>query len=179
MRLLWTGTVLVAVTVVTIAARSALASREDARLALSQLVAVTEQAKDVVRQRELTFKFPVQPAGGLAGRVSGALSRCGLMAAVLQGLSPEAETLIGDGPRRAVRQRATLTLSGLSLPQVGTFLDAWRSAEPDWTVTSIELSPLDRGGTLGSDLPLRAVLMLEGLFREAPPPTPPLRGINP
>jgi hypothetical protein len=66
-----------------------------------------------------------------------------------------------------VHQRATLILSGPTLRQLGAFLAAWRGG--DYTVSSIDLSPLDRnaGGTAapGADLPLRAVILLEGVFR--------------
>ena len=80
------------------------------------------------------------------------------------------------------RQRATLTLTPITLPQVGSFLEAWRSAEPRWTIASIDLSPsgksnnLSQRGTQGSaltdstDLALRAVLVLETLFAEEPTP---------
>jgi hypothetical protein len=69
----------------------------------------------------------------------------------------------------ARRTRAVLTLAPLTLPQLGGFLAAWHSREPQWTVSSIELSPqpgnqAQSAAAPGGDLPLRAVLGLETLF---------------
>jgi hypothetical protein len=169
-------------------ARSALRARSAAGEARFQLITVTRQARELVQLRHDSKEraLPVRPAGGLAGKVAAALARAGLPASALQGLSPEAETLTSA---HCFRERATVTLTGITLPQVGGFLDAWRTGEPEWTVSSIDLSPLDRGlgsaagrpgtqtGNVGSDLPLRAVITLEGLFKE--PPLSPTKGIHP
>ncbi|MBK9189389.1 MAG: hypothetical protein IPM33_10590 [Phycisphaerales bacterium] len=60
------------------------------------------------------------------------------------------------------RRRTTLTLTGIALPQIGRFLDDWRTTEPAWIPVSIDLAPM--GGKppeTGGDLPLRAVIGLE------------------
>lgn len=63
--------------------------------------------------------------------------------------------------------RAVVTLSPVTLPQLGTFLAAWREREPGWTVSSLDLSPQTdkaEGKAGGRDLPLRVVIGLETLF---------------
>jgi len=53
-------------------------------------------------------------------------------------------------------------LSNLSLPQLGRFLDAWRSTEVAWLPVSIDLSPASgKPPDAGGDLPLRVVITIE------------------
>jgi hypothetical protein len=61
-----------------------------------------------------------------------------------------------------------VTLSGVTLPQVGGFLSSWRELEPDWTVANVELSQdiSRRPPAGGGDLPLRATVALEALYVE-------------
>jgi hypothetical protein len=111
-----------------------------------------------------------RPSTGLAPRISAALSAAGLPATAMSSLSPEAESQVGEAALGARRSRAVLTLAPVTLPQLGAFLAAWRSREPHWTVSSLDLAPL--GGTAkespGGDLPLRAVIGLETLFVDRP-----------
>ncbi len=131
----------------------------------SALTLVTQQATELVRLRHEAkdSSLPLRPDGGLASKVSHALTRAGLSATVMQSLSPEAET----SDKGVVRQHATLTFSGVTLPQVGRFLDAWRTSEPDWVVSNLDLSPAGTG-TPGADLPLRAVITLDAMFKDKP-----------
>lgn len=101
--------------------------------------------------------------GGLTPRIAGVLERAGLSASVLASVSPEAEShLAGHPGLRVSRRRATLTLSGVTLPHVGKFLDAWRSCEPCWTPASIDISPAGgKAPEAGGDLPLRTVITIE------------------
>jgi hypothetical protein len=139
-----------------------------ARNARRDLAHVTQQATHLVSLRRAAPEVPERQESGLAPRVAGAMSAAGLATSVLQSLSPDSRS--GEPGARVSRQRATLSLSGLSLPQVGKFLDAWRTAEPHWIVSSIELSPIAASNglpsALGTDLPLRAVVTIEGLFKE-------------
>lgn len=161
--LLWALTILILVMTGTRAAR-ARAERSESSAALTL---VTQQASELVRLRHAAkdSSLPIRPESGLAGKVSKALSRSGLASSVMQSLSPEAES--GDKAGGVVRQHATLTLSGLTLPQVGKFLDAWRTNEPDWTVSGLDLSPAGTG-TPGADLPLRVVVTMDAIFKERP-----------
>ncbi len=169
MKWMWFVACISVATILVITGRAALAAHSNASHARIELATVTEQARELVRLRMQTREdvVPQKPAGGLAGRISAALARAGLIPSMMQSLSPEAESPAG----RFIKQRATLTLSGLSLPQLGSFLDAWRGSEPDWTISGIDLSPImhSKQEASGTDLPLRAVLTLEGLFKEPPP----------
>jgi type II secretory pathway component PulM len=139
-------------------ARLALTARAEANRAEFALRRVEGQARELVTLRA-KVPAPHAPGAGLAARVSATLARCGLPAAALASLSPG--SVIGQ------RQQATLTLGAVTLPQVGSFLDAWRAAEPEWAVASIDLSPVQSGAaTPGADLPLRAVIGIEAAQAE-------------
>jgi hypothetical protein len=106
----------------------------------------------------------------LATRVAGVLSAAGLAQSNLGALSPESTTQRSGGGT-TVRRRATMTLQSLTLPELGRFLAEWRSREPSWTVTSIDLNPQERAKpTPGADLPIRAVVLLESLSFESSRP---------
>jgi len=158
---LWALAAIILIITGTRAAR-AHAERSDARAALTL---VTRQANEVVRLRHAAkdSSLPNRPESGLAGKVSQGLSRSGLAPSVMQSLSPEAES----SDKGLVRQHVTLTLAGLTLPQVGKFLDAWRSNEPNWVVSGLDLSPAG-AGTPGADLPLRAVITMDAMFKDTP-----------
>lgn len=145
--------------------------RHDAQTALA---AVTQQAAELSRLRReaRTTSLPPRPDAALAGKVSQALTRAGIPLTVMQSLSPEAET----SNKGIVRAHATLTLTGLTLPNVGKFLESWRTSEPDWIISNLDLSPSGTG-TPGADLPLRAVVTFDAFFKEQPQmPTDPRSG---
>ncbi len=154
--------------VVVVGSRAA-SARARAFAAKHTLVALSSQTAELVALRRGGQDLPERPEGGLATKISAAMSQAGLANAALQSLSPEAQTpLSSETGAKLSRQRATLTLSGTSLPQLGAFLNAWRTSEPDWFISGIDLSPINapaRESALGADLPLRAVLTIEGLFK--------------
>jgi len=148
--------------------RAALGARRAADVAHDRLIAATAQARELAALRTMTPRER-RPGSGLASRVSAALTRCGLQASALSSLSPESAFAEG-GEGGTKRQRAVLALDGATLPQVGSFLEAWRNAEPEWVVSSVELAP-QTGKTVapptpGGDLPLRAVIAVEAVYVE-------------
>ncbi|MFN0132486.1 MAG: hypothetical protein ACKVW3_08170 [Phycisphaerales bacterium] len=165
------------VTAVSLAANRAALARTALATARSDLAITTNQANELLRLRAAAPANPVahRPASGLQPRLASALARCALPAATLASLAPEPESSAGPGLRS---QHATLVLTPITLPQLGGFLAAWRAAEPDWTVTSIELaqanlSSRDTGNNsnaLGGDLPLRAIVQLESVYAAVPAP---------
>jgi hypothetical protein len=128
---------------------------------------------------ELEARLPAwalipKSTAALAPQVSAVLAAAGLPASAMTSLSAESASPASPGATvRAQARHATLVLSGLTLPQVGSFLQAWRQKQPAWTVSQIELSPeASAVGALGKpssrpdtggDLPLHAVLTLETL----------------
>jgi hypothetical protein len=163
---------------VAITGRIATRSRGAAATAQSELALVAKEAQELVTLRAAAASPAARHASaGLAQRVGAALTRAGLSASCLSSLSPEAQSMVAmtDGQPRLTRQRATLVLTSLTLPQLGAFLDAWRSGEPDWTVTGLDVSPAGGAGPVqstGGDLPLRVVLALESVTAEEPAPAP-------
>ncbi len=163
-------------------ARAKDTSREADRAA-ARYEAVREQIASAERLAKMTPRWaqrgrPEMSPGGLAAAVNDVLAAAGVPASSLASLSPAAELQasvgVSAGPGQvglaARRGRAVLTLSPVTLPQSGAVLRAWAEAQPEWTVSSIELTPEPQGRRElppGSDLPLRAVLVLEVLYVEA------------
>ena len=107
------------------------------------------------------------------------------------GITPGDAPVQRAAPGRLVRRRASISLSGLTLPQLGSLLARWRSDAPEWIVTSLDVTPIDApppsltggasstsamqttrtadGRVVGSDLPLRVQLSAELLALSAAP----------
>jgi hypothetical protein len=178
--IVWTLVLIMVVTAVAVTGHMAYRARARAVAELARLRSVTEQAGQLsgLRAAMPAWALRRSPPAGLAERVGAALQAGGLPSSSLSGLSPTSESVVGgvgstgsESVRPKVR-RATLTLEPATLPQVGAFLEAWRTREPDWTVAGVDLSPLgskaQSAGSVGEDLPLRAVFTLESLFVDDP-----------
>ncbi len=151
----------------------ALRASDAARLARRERARALAVVADVERLHALRASLAAEGAHGtdgeqsdsltLAARVSAVLAAAGLGQSSLAGLSPESVVQRSDAGT-ALRVRATLTLQSVTLPEVGRFIAEWRSRHPAWTLTSIDLAP-DAGAkiTPGSDLPIRAVLVVESI----------------
>lgn len=148
------------------------ASRAHAQAALEQtrVHEVAQNAETIAESRVTGLDAPATVAarGGLASRVATAIQRAGLPASALSSLSPEAESPIANHHGlRIARHRATLTLAGVTLPQVGAFLDAWRTNEPAWTPVSIDITPASgKAPEAGGDRPLRVVISVESVVAQ-------------
>lgn len=149
-----------------------------------RLQRITEQATE---HQRLSDALPVwartgsetNSAEALAQRVSASIAAAGLPSTALSSLSPESIANDGGHDRsfavRIDRRRAVLTLGSVTLPQLGRFLAAWREREPEWTVTSIDVTPINIGDgssspkdrssgvqvAPGGDIPARVVLAIE------------------
>jgi hypothetical protein len=146
------------------AARGAMQASRDAQRSRTELRAAQSQAEELVALRA-AVPSDRKPGSGLAARVSGVLSQSGLPPSALSSLSPESAMSAGSGFRR---QHATLVLAGTTLPQIGTFLQHWRTAEPAWVIASVELNPAPpQNPAPGADLPLRCTIGLEAVYIEA------------
>lgn len=162
---IWIGTIVTLTATLGLTAPGALRAHRDSYIAQTTLRNTARDAGIITALRAAVPESPAddQARGGLTPRVTSALERAGLPASALASLSPEAKTqLAGQPGLRVSRRRATLTLTGVTLPQVGKFLDAWRSAEPAWTAASIDISPAGgKAPEAGGDLPLRVVITIE------------------
>lgn len=143
-------------------------ARAGAGVALRQLAVVRADSGEIASIRAAAppeSRWP-RPAPGLATRVADVVSKSGLPPSAFQSLSPETESTVGISGLR--KQAARVTLDGLTLPDLGRFLQEWRTAEPLWTVTSIDITPAAakvaaKPGQV-TDRPLRAVLGIETIF---------------
>jgi hypothetical protein len=148
---------------------------------LSRLALVSRQAGELtsLRTSAPAWMLRTRPPTGLTPRITAALAASGLPAAAVSSVSPESESPVGDSDLKARRSRATLTLAGITLPQLGAFLQAWRSREPQWTISSLDLVPQagqPKAESTGGDLPLRVVIGMETLFVDRPEPAAAGRG---
>lgn len=143
----------------------AVKSHGHATVAAAQLRTVSEQAKRVSELRALgSLPSGRDGAAPLAERVTAALSSAGLPSSVLSNFSPESESVdrTTSAGTPSKRRRATMTLAPITLPQVGTFLAAWKDRQPMWEVSSVDLSPQSNSAaTPGGDLPLRVVIVIQ------------------
>ncbi|MCG3123897.1 MAG: hypothetical protein GIKADHBN_02335 [Phycisphaerales bacterium] len=133
-----------------------------------------------LKARYPAFAASDAPTEDLTRRVSRVISAAGLASSVLSNVSPDSDqpassaTSAGGTPLY-LRRSARLTLEGVTMPQLGRFLEAWRTAEPGWVVTSIDLAATsgssggsriktpEGGAAPGRDRPLRALLAVEAI----------------
>jgi hypothetical protein len=172
----WIAVLALSAGAVALAGQRAAASRAAAGREQAELGRVAAQAREL-RSLRAAAASPesAKATSGLASRVGTALSRAGLPASCLSSLSPEAQSVQAiDGSRPGVRrQRATLVLTSLTLPQLGSFLQTWRADEPAWTITGVEVAAAQGPPPpTGGDMPLRAVLSMECIVADAPSPAP-------
>jgi hypothetical protein len=171
---MWGAVAVLAGGAVTVTALGYVEARAGAERQLSAYREVLAQTRELT---QLRAKAPAwtrrgRPPTGLTPRISAALASCGLPASSVASVSPESESALGETDLHARRTRAVVTLTGVTLPQLGSFLGAWRTREPAWTVSSVDLSPQNGQGTAGAgsagaaggDLPLRAVIGIETMF---------------
>jgi hypothetical protein len=168
---MWLGTAAAIIASVSVVANRALMSQARADKAGLQLAQARTDAS--ILSDAATWLRVIETPGdqsqGLAAWVSGCLRDAGLPIASLVTVSPEqAQAGLGRGASGVVKQQATLTLNGLTLPQVGSLLALWRGRSQRWTVTAIDISPMPSAGapvsgSIGADLPLRIHLTLESI----------------
>jgi hypothetical protein len=145
-----------------------LGARAEAVTAGARLELVADQTRELsqLRAQAPPELLRARPAPGLTARIAGVVAVAGLPQSALQNVTPELETLVttargGKYRRMTVR----LTLEPVTLPELGRVLSEWRSAEPHWTVSSIDLAPAG-GIASGSQKRLRAALMIETTFAD-------------
>src|SRR5262245_23990503 len=143
-----------AVAAMGLSARSAIQSRHTAMLAVARFEAVSHDAQEFVSLRRATAQIASgkRPPPGIAGQISDALAEAGVSTSALAQLTPEADTPFAAdtaGGASARRQSARLTLEPVTLPELGRFLQARRVRHPEWTTSSIQLSPVRDEGPRG------------------------------
>ncbi len=148
-----------------------LAARRDRASASETLVLRRAQAEELASLRRATAALP-RSSSDLTSRMTAVLASCGLPSSTLGSVLPEppVELPSPSGVMRT-RQVARVSLEKLTLPALGRVLDTWRSAEPAWAITAIDLSasPVIKTPAPGDDrhLRLRATLTLKAVFSDA------------
>jgi hypothetical protein len=152
-------------------------AKDRAALELHGGTLLATQLRELERVRPVTNEWQgrKRPASGLATRLGETLTGCGIAASSLANVSPQPEMAVQGPPgtESLKRQRASFMLVPITLPQLGSFLDAWRTREPHWTVASIDVAPetgkrdeRSQVGGAGGDLPLRVVITLDAVYMD-------------
>lgn len=196
-RIGWMVLIAVVAAGVALTARGYVVARERAQLGLQRTALVARQVRELERARPVMDQWRQRrrPASGLAANLGQTLAACGLAPGALANVTPQPETPVHVAARLAShsphaeagtadlrRQRASFTLTPITLPQLGAFLEAWRTREPFWTVTSIEVAPEANraggggvggggGAAAGGDLPLRVVVVVDAVYLAEPKET--------
>jgi hypothetical protein len=174
MRGRWTGAWVVVLaactTAIAISVTRAIRGRQLASAATAHLRLVSTQVSDLAALTSSKPSLPRTSDGpGMGARIASVLAACGLPASAMTSVSPEADTrlTVPESTARYLRSRVTLTLAGVTLPQLGSFLNGWRTAEPAWVPTALEITPTQpKEGFPGGDRPLNITIVLEGLFED-------------
>ncbi len=148
-----------------------LTARRERASASETLVLRRAQAEELATLRHATATLP-RSSGDLASRMTAVLASCGLASSTLGSVLPEPPVeLPSAGGVHRTRQVARVSLEKLTLPTLGRVLDTWRSVEPAWAITAIDLSaaPVTKAVAPGEDrqLRLRATFTLEAIFSDA------------
>lgn len=155
-----------------VAWRAHAAAQRTATAITAGLASLQRQAEEATQLRAASPRTITGPRDdtALSPRLAQSLAAADLPPSTLASVTPHSETVTTPDSRKAVRRKAAVTLTPITLPQLGAFLESWRTTEPGWLVSSIEVSP-DAASTAapGADLPLRATLSLESLFATDPP----------
>lgn len=139
------------------------------------------QAEELVSLQSALPPWAMQaPTQGLAPRVSDSLATCGLPPTVMQNLVSQPGVSVNGTTGAAIKRRtASVTLSPLTLPELGRFLESWHAREPGWIVAAIDLTPLtaaspatENAGPGDAAALVRAVLSIEALYVEQTGATP-------
>ncbi len=180
-------------------ARSTLTTRAlaDAQRHEYQLAAAQLAELGSLRHKAPTFVTADMPSEDLTRRITRSLTMAGLSPSAMTSLTPESDQAASaartsENKPLYIRRSARLTLDGITLPQLGKFLEAWRSSEPGWLASSIDLSPFTSSESASRikpangerpasprELPLRVLLTIEATIAADPasstasPPSPP------
>ena len=116
---------------------------------LQQTGADLAELADLQTQREVVAAAK-RPTNDVIAQVNAVLRDAGIPTARLKALEPEADVPLAGRYRS---QTLRFALERLSLPEIGSFLAAWRAAETVWTPRAIELThaAAPDGSSLGYD----------------------------
>jgi hypothetical protein len=162
----WTGAIAACSLTVALTASRAASARSLAARSRAAFLRVSADLHDLAAlNASLSPRLSPANTQPLSGRLSAAAAQAGLPASCISSVSPEAQSAITtDAGARVLKRRASVTLASLTLSQFGRLLERWRSANPDWVVTTIDITPASvTPPAAGGDLPLSISITLESL----------------
>jgi histone deacetylase complex regulatory component SIN3 len=130
---------------VTISLRRLAAARESLASAQALLLQTAREAQEIVdlRSQTQTFESRQRPAQDVIAQVNLVLAEAGIPSQHFESLTPEAEAATSatsaSAGARLFRQSVRLVLEDLTPEQIGLFLLQWRTSQPIWPVSRIEL----------------------------------------
>ncbi len=120
-------------------------ARGDLHTATARYASVASNVAEIQRLRgtQATIASAARPQPNLSGQISDTLVEAGLSPNLLTSLAPDPDMPVTIGSSHDYRrQSARLTLDPLSVPDLGRFLGSWTSAQPEWTVSAITMTPI-------------------------------------
>jgi hypothetical protein len=149
---------------------------ESAAARLTSLAADAQEVLDL-RSRHATAAAGRRPPQDLIAQVTATLADAGLPADRLRAVEPQSDAPIRAGDRAGPpyrRQVMRLTLEPVSLTELGSVLNLWRTRQRVWAITHVELAATARPDQ--PDPAYRATLRLTATYADdTPTPTPPTR----
>ncbi len=147
--------------------RAASSAASTARAEAARAREITTCAGEIAQLRIAAPRWTSRPTHqpDLAQRLASAIATAGLPASTLASLTPDAD---GPASGHPLKRTAVITLTGLTLPRLGSLFDIWRQHADDWTITHVELAPQTLGRRApeiqpGADLPLHVVIRMESI----------------
>lgn len=112
----------------------------DLYAAEAALVALTRDAQEIadLRARPERLAQVERPTQDTLARLTAALAEAGLPSVRLRDLTRDSDGM--PAPAGARRQSLRFTLEPVTIPQLGSFLEQWRSSQQLWTMSRIELA---------------------------------------
>lgn len=156
-------------------ARAALSASRQLQISEQRWTNVAARAAESqsLQERVAEWLTPVEAEGALAPKLTEALTASGLAASALSNVSPQGDQVLASTLNsQAVRTKASVTLTGVTLRRLGIFLSNWTEKNKGWAVTSLDLSPEPQPSaqpgvsSQGGDLPIRVLMTIESLRLE-------------
>lgn len=142
---------------------TALHNDASARRALTDHAGIVREVA-LLRAQSPSAALAKRPQPGIVGQVTRALTEADASSS-LESVSPEPDQPAPAKPGAAPgyrRQVARITLDSITLPALARFLNAWRTSQPEWTITSIQISA--DAPPRPPQRPLRVLLSIESIY---------------
>lgn len=123
-----------------------------------------------LRARRPAISAGKRPQPNVYAHLTDALVEAGVPTQSLKEVSPgeDASVKVEGAAGNYRRQSMRVTLEAVTLPQTGRFFDVWRSRQPEWTVTSIQITPVTGKDQprQAAQRPIRVQLVMEATYLE-------------